>query len=234
MIRITISLAMFGITAALQAQTVEPASVLGETTMPSADDVSQVFPYGITGKTPPSLTKVNFEGQEPHHKHRIQLRVFQGCPQVEISEGGRLWATWFGSNIQAERAPYHKDQFSVISTSADGGKTWKEVFIFDPSDLLGGGASDPMLWKDPEGKIRFIGIRNIDFKGKDDFATSAWEFTMLNSEDEHTVWSAPRLLGNKNISVMKPLIFPDNTIMRSMDDFKFVGKEHLTGLTTLK
>ncbi len=137
--------------------------------------------------------------------------------------GGRLWATWFGSNIQAERAPYHKDLFSVISTSADGGKTWKEVFVFDPSELLGGGASDPMLWKDPQGNIRFIGLRNIDFKGQDEFASSAWEFTMLDPENEHTEWTEPRLIGNKNLSVMKPLIFSDGTIMRSMDDFKFVG-----------
>ena len=218
---IAILLAIFP--AALRAQTVDPQSVLGNTAMPSTDDVSQNFPYGITGKTPPALIRINYEGQVPYHKHRINLRIFQGCPQVEISEGGRLWATWFGSNTQAERAPFHKGQFSVISTSANDGKTWKEVFVFDPSGLLGGGASDPMLWKDPMGNVRFIGLRNIDFKGKDEFASSAWEFTMLDPENEHTAWTAPRLLGNKNISVMKPLIFPDGTIMRSMDDFKLVG-----------
>ncbi|QDT10191.1 sialidase family protein [Planctomycetes bacterium K23_9] len=219
---------------AQDAPTVNPESVLGRTTMPSPDDVSQTFPYGITGKTPPSLIKINYKGQPSYHRHRINLRLFQGCPQVEISEGGRLWATWFGSNTQAERAPFHQGQFSVISTSADGGKTWKEVFVFDPSTLLGGGASDPMLWKDPKGNIRFIGLRNIDFKGKDEFATSAWEFTMLDPENESTAWSSPRLLGNKNISVMKPLLFPDGTIMRSMDDFKLVGKPDKVRIRFLK
>ncbi|QEG39065.1 sialidase family protein [Roseimaritima ulvae] len=218
----------------LAAQTADPETVLGDTTMPAAQHVSQTFPYGITGKTPPSLTKINYKGQPPYHKHRINLRVFQGCPQIEISEGGRLWATWFGSNVQAERAPFHHDQFSVISTSADDGKTWKEVFVFDPSELLGGGASDPMLWKDAQGRIRFIGLRNIDFKGKDEFATSAWEFTMLDPENEHTAWNAPRLLGNKNMSVMKPLIFPDGTILRSMDDFKLVGVPNKVRIRFLK
>jgi len=234
MIRITASLLFFGFAATLHAQTVAPPSVLGDTTMPSPDDVSQNFPYGITGKTPPSLIKVNYEGQEPYHKHRINLRIFQGCPQVEISDGGRLWATWFGSNVRAERAPYHKDQFSVISTSADDGKTWKEVFVFDPSELFGSGASDPLLWKDPKGNIRFIGHRNIDFKGEDEFASSAWEFTMLDPENEHTAWDGPRLLGNKNISVMKPLLFPDGTIMRSMDDFQFVGRPDKVRIRFLK
>lgn len=223
-----------GFAAALQTQTADPESVLGDTTMPSPDDVSQKFPYGISGKTPPSLIKINYEGQKPYHKHRINLRLFQGCPQVEISEGGRLWATWFGSNVQAERAPYHHDQFSVISTSGDDGKTWKEVFVFDPNELLGGGASDPLLWKDSQGNIRFIGHRNIDFKGQDEFASSAWEFTMLDPEDEHTDWSEPRLLGNKNLSIMKPLIFPDGTIMRSMDDFKFVGSPDKERIRFLK
>ncbi len=218
----------------LYAKTVDPKSVLGDTTMPSPNDVSQRFPYGITGKTPPSLLKINYQGQPRYHKHRINLRIFQGCPQIEISEGGRLWATWFGSNVQAERAPFHEDQFSVISTSADDGKTWKEVFVFDPSELLGRGASDPLLWKDPKGNIRFIGLRNIDFKGQDEFATSAWEFTMLDPENEHTAWSAPRLLGNKNMSVMKPLIFPDGTILRSMDDFTLVRKRDKVRIRFLK
>ncbi|TWT84706.1 hypothetical protein CA13_61860 [Planctomycetes bacterium CA13] len=70
---------------ALYAQTVDPKSVLGDTTIPSPEDVSQTFPYGITGKTPPSLTKINYEGQESYHKHRINLRIFQGCPQIEIA-----------------------------------------------------------------------------------------------------------------------------------------------------
>jgi hypothetical protein len=211
-----------GVDSPICGQTVEPESVLGDTTMPSPDAVSQNFPYGITGKTPPLLIKVNHKGQPPYHKHRINLRIFQGCPQIEISDGGRLWATWFGSNIQAERAPFHNDQFSVIATSPDGGQTWKEVYVFDPSELLGGGASDPMLWKDAQGQIRFIALRNIDFEGKDDFATSAWEFTMKDPESEYPQWSKPRLLGNKNMSVMKPLIFPDGSILRSMDDFKLV------------
>ena len=49
--------------ATLSGQTVDPESVLGDTTMPSPEDVSQNFPYGITGKTPPSLIKINYEGQ---------------------------------------------------------------------------------------------------------------------------------------------------------------------------
>jgi hypothetical protein len=48
-----------GFAGALYSKTVDPESVLGDTTMPSPEDVSQNFPYGITGKTPPSLIKIN-------------------------------------------------------------------------------------------------------------------------------------------------------------------------------
>ncbi|TLD68359.1 hypothetical protein FEM03_22920 [Phragmitibacter flavus] len=198
-------------------------NILGNTTPPDANHLSQQFPYGITAKTPPYLTKINHEGHKPHHKHRIQLRVFQGCPHIEISKGGRLWATWFGSNVQSERAPNHDDQFSVISTSGDDGKTWQEVFVFDPSHQLGATASDPLLWKDAEGRIRFVGQRNLFVNDQELGDKTAWEFIALDPENPYTEWSAPRLLGNKNMSIMKPLLMPDGTILRPMDDFKFIG-----------
>jgi|GEM_PF-912249 len=199
------------------------SKVIGNTTKPAASDISQQFPYGITAKTPPYLTKINEEGTPSYHRHRIQLRVFQGCPHIEISSGGRLWATWFGSNVQAERAPNHDDQFSIISTSGDGGKTWKEVFVFDPSHQLGATASDPLLWKDAQGRIRFVCLRNLFVNDKELGDKTAWEFIMLDPENPYTEWSEPRLIGNKNMSIMKPLLMPDGTILRPMDDFKFVG-----------
>ncbi len=214
---------LFYANAVLCANPADPAEVLGATALPPVDDISQKFPYGVTAKTPPKLTRINYEGQMPYHKHRIQLRVFQGCPQIEISEGGRLWTTWFASNVQAERSPFHHDQFSVISTSGDGGKTWEEVFVFDPSYLFNAGASDPLLWKDPKGQIRFVGLRNMAVEDKELGNTTAWEFIAKDPENPHTQWSNPRLLGNKNMSIMKPLLMSDGTILRPMDEFSKIG-----------
>ena len=45
-----IAILLPGFAATLYAQTVDPKSVLGDTTMPSPEDVSQNFPYGITGR----------------------------------------------------------------------------------------------------------------------------------------------------------------------------------------
>ena len=135
------------------------SDIVGDLTMPPPTDISQNFPYGITAKTPPYIQKIlSKKGRAPY---RMNLRIFQGCPTIESSKNGRLWAAYFGSNEQNEGNgmfskkekifPYqpndvaHAGQFTVIATSADGGKTWKEVFVFDPSKVLNGTSSDPTL-----------------------------------------------------------------------------------------
>lgn len=199
------------------------SDIVGNLSAPPPTDISQKFPYGITAKTPPFLQKIiNKKGRAPY---RMNLRIFQGCPSIEVSKNGRLWAAYFGSNEQNEggvtfakedkifphqpNETIHAAQYTVISTSADGGKTWKEVFVFDPSTVLIGSSSDPLLWKDADGNIRFTVVRNMDVEDKELGTTTTWEFTMLDQESENTGWSAPRLVSKSNVSVMKPLVFPD-------------------------
>ncbi len=206
--------------------------IIGDTEPPPQGDISQTYPYGITYKTPPYISKIINE--KGNAVHRIGLRVFQGCPTIEVSGNGRLWAAWFGSNLHAERARSlpddkifdyqpdnvnHLGQFSILATSEDFGKTWKEVYVFDPSPILNGSASDPLLWKDPEGKIRFVVARNMDVRDKDGVTTTTWEFKMENPDSENPGWTKPRLLCRDNASIMKPLILRDGSILRPGDRF---------------
>lgn len=72
------------------------SEIVGDVSMPPPDDISQKFPYGITANPPPYLQKIiNKKGRAPY---RMNLRIFQGCPTIEVSDGGRLWAAYFGSN----------------------------------------------------------------------------------------------------------------------------------------
>lgn len=213
------------------------SEIVGDVSMPPPDDISQKFPYGITAKTPPYLQKIiNKKGRAPY---RMNLRIFQGCPTIEVSDGGRLWAAYFGSNEQIEggerfspkdkifahqpNETIHAAQFAVVSTSSDGGKSWKEVFVFDPSKVLNGSSSDPLLWKDADGKIRFTVVRNMDVGDRQIGPTATWEFVMLDPESESTGWSAPRLVCKNNASVMKPAVFPDGSILRAGDTFSMGG-----------
>ena len=203
------------------------SDIVGDLTMPPPTDISQNFPYGITAKTPPYIqTILSKKGRAPY---RMNLRIFQGCPTIESSKNGRLWAAYFGSNEQNEGNgmfskkekifPYqpndvvHAGQFTVIATSADGGKTWKEVFVFDPSKVMNGTSSDPLLWKDADGNIRFTVVRNMDVGDKEIGTTATWEFVMLDPESENTGWSKPRLVCKVNASVMKPLVFQDGSLL---------------------
>ena len=143
------------------------SDIVGDLTMPPPTDISQNFPYGITAKTPPYIQKIlSKKGRAPY---RMNLRIFQGCPTIESSKNGRLWAAYFGSNEQNEGNgmfskkekifPYqpndvaHAGQFTVIATSADGGKTWKEVGFPEKISV----ATKTVLFRAKSGNIILVG-----------------------------------------------------------------------------
>ena len=205
---------------------------IGNIEPPNSGDVSQTYPYGITAKPPPYLVSTGPVANSPS-RYRINLRVFQGCPQIEIADNGRLWAAWIASNEVAERAflhdangkmikpskdaPSHYGQFAVIATSSDGGKTWEELFAFDPREQLGATSSDILLWKDKLGKIRVVVVRNMYVNDGELGNTTSWEFTMQKPENKNPEFSKPRLLGRYNMAVIKPLLFEDGSILRPGD-----------------
>lgn len=59
----------------------------------------------------------------------------------------------------------------------------------------------------------------MDVEDKELGTTTTWEFTMLDQESENTGWSAPRLVSKSNVSVMKPLVFPDGSVLRPGDNY---------------
>ena len=95
--------------------------------------------------------------------------------------------------------------------------------MFDPSKVLNGSSSDPLLWKDADGKIRFTVVRNMSVGDRQIGPTATWEFVMLDQESENTGWSAPRLVSKSNVSVMKPLVFPDGSVLRPGDNYSGWG-----------
>ena len=79
-----------------------------------------------------------------------------------MAPGGRLWANWYAGVTPAE----DHNNYVVLSTSGDGGATWKEVLVIDPD---GGGpvrSFDPELWVSPDGRL-FVFWAQMD-KGRAD------------------------------------------------------------------
>ncbi len=56
---------------------------------------------------------------------------------LSVSPGGRLWATWYAGPTPGE----DENNYVVITTSADTGKTWTEVLVIDPDGQQTGDGS---------------------------------------------------------------------------------------------
>jgi predicted neuraminidase len=124
------------------------------------------------------------------------VRAFQGIPGVERAANGRLWATWYGGGTG--EGP---DNFVVLVTSADDGKSWSKVKLaIDPPGSVR--AFDPCLWHDPEGRLWLFWAQSVSWW---DGRAGVWAVVTENSGDEKPKWSAPRRIAN-GIMMNKPTV----------------------------
>ena len=85
------------------------------------------------GAEPPAfLAPPDHAGPPLLPDHAPDNRAFQGIPSLAVTPGGRLWATWYAGVTPGE----DHNNYVVLSTSGDGGETWREVLVVDPD---GGG-----------------------------------------------------------------------------------------------
>jgi len=85
--------------------------------------------------------------------HRLESRKHEGIPSVAVDpKTGRLWCTWYGGITPNEDC----NNYLVLSTSADGGRTWKEVLHYDPDGAGRLRAFDCELWIAPDGTLRWF------------------------------------------------------------------------------
>jgi len=118
-------------------------------------------------------------------------RIWQGIPGIEITKGGRLFATFYSGNI----AEYN-DNYSAVVISDDDGKSWSE-----PIAVAYAGKEyrcfDPTLWLDPLGRLWFCwGQRPED---------ALWASVCENPDAETLSWSTPRIIGH-NVMMNKPIV----------------------------
>jgi hypothetical protein len=163
--------------------------------------------------TPPRLIP-NPGSTEDHARVK---RTCTGVPSIAVSRGGRIWAVWYSGTTPGEiieRCPY---AYTVVSTSGDGGRTWKEVLAIDPDGPGPLKAFDPQPWIDPDGKLWIIWHHT---GGK-----HAWAITADDAERENPAWSPPRII-TSGIMMNKPAIL-------SNGDWLFAVSERKTGTMNL-
>ena len=128
--------------------------------------------------------------------HAVTNRAFTGIPSLAISRGGRLWATWYAGVTPGE----DRNNYVVLSTSGDNGKTWKEVLIIDPDADGPRRTFDPELWIAPDGKLRWF---CTDRLGKPE-TDRLWMTELADPDSEQSAWAPPVCVAN-GVMMCKPI-----------------------------
>ena len=136
--------------------------------------------------------------ENPGLEHSNQARAFQGIPSLAISPNGRMWATWYASKTPGEDT----NNYVVVATSGDSGKTWAETFVIDPDGEGPVRAFDPELWLDPDGRLWSFWAQAI---GHDGTVSGVWTRTTDNPDAALPNWSSPKRLCD-GIMMCKPTV----------------------------
>lgn len=133
----------------------------------------------------------------PKAEHALSLRAFTGIPSLTVTARGRLWAVWYAGITPAE----DMNNYVVVATSADHGRTWREVLVIDPDGRGPSKAFDPQAWLDPAGVLwTFWCQRSIHEE-----SCGLWCITIPDANSDHPSRSEPRLLTG-GIMMNKPVI----------------------------
>jgi len=148
--------------------------------------------------------------------HRPEIRAHVGIPSIAVSPvNGRMWATWYSGKTRGEDL----NSYVSLVTSADGGRTWKEILVADPDGAGPLRSFDPELWIAPDGKLRWSWTERLcDPKKGDptkDFGldegdpkTDVVKMATLSAEDEPRV-PVPTVDVGRGVMMCKPTVLPN-------------------------
>ena len=145
----------------------------------------------------PSLHPPEHAGP-PLPQHAVTNRAFQGIPSLAIAPKGRLWAVWYAGVTPGE----DQNNYVVLSTSDNGGSTWKEVLTVDPDGPGPVRAFDPELWVSPDRRL-FLFWAQMD-TGRRDAELGVWFMETRKPDSPRPGWSKPRRVAD-GVMMCKPL-----------------------------
>ncbi len=148
-------------------------------------------------------------------------RTCTGVPSMTVTPGGRLWVAWYSGTTPGAKIESCPNAYVVVSTSGDGGKTWKEVLDIDPD--AGGPlkSMDPRPWIDPQGRLWIIWhvtINEVSYRYQ---FKKVWAITADDSEKENPSWTPPRHIAN-GVMLNKPVVLANGDWLFAAHDRKTV------------
>ena len=94
----------------------------------------------------------------PDAAHAPGTRTHEGIPSFAASPAsGRMWATWYASPTGGEDS----NNYLILATSTDDGKSWREVIVYDPDGEGPLRAFDPEIWIAPDGRLRWTWTERV-------------------------------------------------------------------------
>ncbi len=165
----------------------DPAAVAQLHTTLSSLKLPEPFLVSPTHVGPPKLPD-----------HATTNRAFQGIPSMAVAPNGRLWADWYAGVTPSE----DHNNYVVVSTSGDDGKSWREVLVVDPDGPGPVRAFDPELWMAPTGRLYVFWAQAA---GHDGSVAGVWCVHTDTPDREQPQWSPPRRLTD-GVMMCKPVV----------------------------
>ena len=156
--------------------------------------------------------------QAPGAFHAPAVRAHVGIASVAVSPAnGRMWATWYASPTPGE----DKNTYAILSTSADGGATWREALVADPDGSGPWRAFDPEVWVAPDGRLRWtwterkckpdaVDVSRRYAGDEGDPQTDRLMLAELSAEADVTAAPAARQIG-RGVMMCKPTALSDGS-----------------------
>lgn len=137
--------------------------------------------------------------------------MFQGCPTVAVTNGGRIYLGWYSGGVQEP----HMNNYNLLIYSDDKGATWSEPLLVIPSSYeYNIHALDIQLFIDPDGALHVLWVQNntapipenrpkakegqpiafFDGYMFNDFGHSEWETVCYDPDAENPEFSEPRYI----------------------------------------
>lgn len=133
-----------------------------------------------------------------YYKYSEESRKFTGIPSMAVEPNGRMWVTWYAGPTANE----DDNNYVVLATSENGGKTWEEVLIVDPDGRGPVRAFDPEIWIAPDNTLWLFWAQTIMHDGT---VAGVWAINTKDLGKKHPKWSQPKRLTN-GIMMCKPTV----------------------------
>jgi len=173
----------------------------------------------------------------PDALHTWATRKHEGVPAIAVSpKNGRLWATWFGGPTDCEDS----NNYVILATRADKGKTWKQVLVCDPDGAGPLRAFDPQVWVAPDGKLRWTWAeRRVPIRDGENYRNSCLHWVglqrrllsvTLDAENEPTAPYPEPMRIATGVMLGKPLVRSDSAWLYPISEWfdDLIGHVYVT------